>query len=306
MQVLSYNILLGGTSRVEQLASILHGSHADVIGLVEANDASVVEELAKRLNMHFFLTGQGKHRRDWNIAFLSHLPIISANVHTNLAIFSRRHMLEVTLEEPDGQQCTIFMTHLTASFYRGAESNRMRRAEVQEILRIMEAKKGHPHLLMGDFNSIAPGDKLEASNIMRHKIHQKEQSLEWRRKMAQTTHNKKYRPRTWELLFTGVVGTLLRSWGGRALIEITSPIYTRGGIDLLLQQGYTDCFRSLHPRVAGFTYPSDDPSCRIDYIFASSEMATRLQSCAVVTEGDGVGGDAASDHLPVCAVFRDV
>ncbi|HTK07521.1 MAG TPA: endonuclease/exonuclease/phosphatase family protein [Ktedonobacteraceae bacterium] len=305
MQVLSYNILLGGTSRTEPLTSMIRGSQANVIGLVEANDASVVEELATRLNMHFFLTGHGQHRRDWNIAFLSHLPIISTQIHTNLAIFSRRHMLEVTLEEPDGQPCTIFMTHLTASFYRGPESNRMRRAEVQEIMRIMETKKGTPHLLMGDFNSIAPGDTLDTSNILRIKLQQRDQSLLYRKKMA-IANQKPYRPpRLRERIFTKVVRILLRSRGGRVLLEATAPLYTRGGIDLLLQDGYTDCFRHLHPQEAGFTYPSDDPSCRIDYIFASPEMAARLQSCTIVTEGDGVGGEAASDHLPVCAVFRD-
>lgn len=301
MQVLSYNILLGGTSRTEPLASMIHGSQANVIGLMEATDASVVEELATRLNMHFFLTGHGCNRRDWQIAFLSHLPIISTQVHTNRAIFSRRHMLEVTFEEPDGQQCTIFMTHLTASFYLGPESNRMRRAEVQEIMRIMETKKGKPHLLMGDFNSIAPGDTLNASNIMRRKLQQQEQSIVYRQKMALATQSQYRPPRLRERLFTRVIRALLRSRGGRALIEATTPLYTKGGIDLLLQDGYTDCFRYLHPQEAGFTYPSNDPSCRIDYIFASPEMAARLQSCVVVTEG----GEAASDHLPVYATFRD-
>ena len=44
---------------------------------------------------------------------------------------------------------------------------------------------------------------------------------------------------------------------------------------------------------------------RIDYIFASPELAERLSASYVVTKGNGLHGDEASDHLPVVAEFGE-
>jgi endonuclease/exonuclease/phosphatase family metal-dependent hydrolase len=303
VQVLSYNILLGGAPRIDQLTSMIRGSQADLVGLAEATNPYMVEELAKRLKMHFFLTGRGKSVRDWNVALLSRYPIISTQTHTNPAIFYRHHVLEATLEEPGGQHITAFVAHFTASFQRGPESNRMRRAETQEIMRLMQSQKGKPHLLMGDFNSVAPGDTLNANHILRYTLQMRSQDQQRRQKKAEAAH-KQYTPLLRERLITGAIQFLIHNQPGRALINASTPLYTKGGIDLLLQDGYTDCFRKLHPDQPGYTFPSADPACRIDYIFASPELATRLQSCSVIKEGEGVGGDEASDHLPICAEFR--
>lgn len=298
MRVLSYNMLTGGATRVDQLESMIRGSQADVVGLVEATNAQVVEELAKRLDMHFVLTGQGRHSRDWQVALLSRLPIISTRIYTNPAIFARRHVLEATIEEAGGRQVSVFVAHFTASFYRGPESNRRRRAEVQEIMGSMEEKKGQPHLLMGDFNSIAPGDRLDASAILRYSLRLRDQNARYHQK-------KRRKPGLTERLIVRLIRLLLWSRGGRRLIDASTPLYTQGGIDLLLQEGYSDCYRKVHTQESGYTFPAANPSCRIDYIFASPELAEHLQSCDVVVTGEGVKGEAASDHLPVCAEFGE-
>jgi endonuclease/exonuclease/phosphatase family metal-dependent hydrolase len=61
----------------------------------------------------------------------------------------------------------------------------------------------------------------------------------------------------------------------------------------LVDAGYVDCFRALHPREPGFTYPAQAPWLRLDYAFASSQLAPRLVACDVVTDA------RASDHLPL-------
>src|SRR5579884_1806436 len=127
MRVLSYNILLGGTPRIDALDKMIRSAQPDVVGLVEATNAKVVEELANRSGMHFALTGEGKWFNDWNVAILSRLPILETIVHTNPQIFTRRHVLEVRLEGSDGQPLTVFVIHLTASMYRGTWSNLKRR-----------------------------------------------------------------------------------------------------------------------------------------------------------------------------------
>ncbi len=74
---------------------------------------------------------------------------------------------------------------------------------------------------------------------------------------------------------------------------------------MLRRAGYVDSFRRLNPRAWGFTCPAKAPAGRIDYIFASPELARRLSTCHVVTGANGVYGDQASDHLPVLAEFSE-
>ena len=71
-------------------------------------------------------------------------------------------------------------------------------------------------------------------------------------------------------------------------------------IQAILDAGYTDCYRTVHPRQSGYSYPSTAPWLRLDYIFASPHLAPRLRKCDVVQGEEAV---IASDHLPVWAEF---
>jgi endonuclease/exonuclease/phosphatase family metal-dependent hydrolase len=299
-RILSYNILVGGTRRVDQLSTVIRSIQPDVVGLAEATDPKVVEELAARLDMQFRLSGRGKGARDWQLAVLSRLPILSTTIHTRTT-FTRKHLLEVCVEEPGGSPLTVFVIHQTASFHRGRLSNRIRRAEVQEMLSIMEACKGTPHLVMGDFNSIAPGDDLHATALLRTAL--REYDVRQKRAAARYANAGTLTKFRRNLLRT-TVSTMVNNQVGSFFINKMSPAYARGGIDLLLQAGYVDCFRQMHPRERGFTCPAVAPAGRIDFIFASPELAARLFSSDVVAEVPGIPAHEASDHLAVCADFK--
>jgi endonuclease/exonuclease/phosphatase family metal-dependent hydrolase len=289
MRVLSYNILLGGTPRIDALDKMIRSAQPDIVGLVEATNADVVEELAKRSGMHFTLSGRGTRFNDWNVALLSRLPILETIVHTHRDIFTRQHVLEVRLESGTGQPLTVFVIHLTASMYRGNWSNIKRRIEVQKLLEFMALRQGTPHLVMGDFNSLAPGDTFEATTILRYILRQR---------------SAKRRPRRLRgRIALMLVKALLSGPPGTWLLDRAGYRYAKGGIDLILQAGYVDSFRQLHPEQLGFTYPASIPATRIDYIFVSPELASSLQHCEVVTAGEGVQGKDASDHLPILAEF---
>ena len=75
----------------------------------------------------------------------------------------------------------------------------------------------------------------------------------------------------------------------------------RPAIRRILAAGYVDCFRMLHPQAPGYTYPSHHPWLRLDYIFASPELAPHLGACEVV---QGTAAATASDHFPMRAEFR--
>jgi endonuclease/exonuclease/phosphatase family metal-dependent hydrolase len=80
------------------------------------------------------------------------------------------------------------------------------------------------------------------------------------------------------------------------------PGVERRAIRLILDAGYVDCYRSLHRETPGYTYPSDAPWLRLDYILASPQMAARLWACDVVM---GEEAEQASDHFPIWAEFAN-
>ncbi len=87
--------------------------------------------------------------------------------------------------------------------------------------------------------------------------------------------------------------SILRQRGEHTL----NPQFPREVIPLLLEAGYIDCYRALHPMTAGYT----TATMRIDYVFAAPLLAKRLHACNIVT---GVEAEMASDHFPVWAEFR--
>ncbi len=76
----------------------------------------------------------------------------------------------------------------------------------------------------------------------------------------------------------------------------------RSAITGILTDGYTDCFRRLHPDSDGFTIPTPSPKVRLDYVFVNAIMRPALRACEVVTQPPDV--HRASDHYPVVAEFE--
>ncbi len=67
-------------------------------------------------------------------------------------------------------------------------------------------------------------------------------------------------------------------------------------IQTVLDAGYADAFRLMHPDDAGFTMPARDPQVRLDYAFVPAAYTDRIVSCDVVRHPDAA---RASDHHPL-------
>jgi endonuclease/exonuclease/phosphatase family metal-dependent hydrolase len=304
-RVLSYNILAGATRRVDQLTRIISSVQPDVVGLVEAINPRVVEELAKRLGMQYVMSGCAGHSRDWQVAALSRLPILHSEVHLHPEVLTRP-VLEVSIEEPDGQPLTVFVTHLSAAFNQGRAGDHIRRREVRLLLRLMAPRRGTPHLLMGDFNALAPGDPFRAHALLGYIV----------------AIDQRYRANPLSIeghphldfvvppglrIFNPLLRLIPRSKLLSLLFDKAASWYApRGSIALLRSAGYIDCYRRVNPLSQGFTCPSAAPAGRIDFIFASPELAERLATSTIVTEGNGLPGEEASDHLPVFAEYGPI
>ena len=69
-------------------------------------------------------------------------------------------------------------------------------------------------------------------------------------------------------------------------------------VQTVLDAGYVDAFRTLHPSDPGLTLPTPTPHVRLDYVFVPQAHAARVARCDVVRAGATSG---ASDHFPIVA-----
>lgn len=301
-RVFSYNILIGGTHRVEQLLKIIRSRQPDIVGLIEATNEQVVKDLARHLDMEYELTGRANDAEGWQAALLSRFPIIKVNVHSN-TILKKQPLLEVTLKEDAGTYLTVFVTHLTADFGKGRAASRKRRQEVYEILRIMSVKRGTKHILIGDFNSLAPGEHLKGSSFLRY-VNEPDLYYQLQPDEYIRLPDLNFVLPSSLLFLKPIFEHIPKSKFLSYCLDKLDILYTpHGGIDLLYKAGYVDCFRAMHPDRHGYTWPAPLPAGRVDFIFASAELANTLIDCDVVVKGEDVLSDKASDHLPVFADF---
>ncbi|TMC18526.1 MAG: hypothetical protein E6J34_16970 [Chloroflexi bacterium] len=315
-RIVSYNILAGGYSlrengakRTKQISAIIRSAQPELVGIVEAthpqllHQPRVVEEVAEELDMQLIMGGPIAHASDYQMALLTRLPIVYTKIHPRPGLLNKP-LLEVCVEESDGQQLTVFVTHLYAAFYKGWAGNELRQREVEEILRITAPlrEQRKPHLIMGDFNSLAPGDPFKASFLLRYLVGMDKKRQQLPVFDGNPCLNFVVPPK---LRF---LTPLLRIIPDNALLctlfDAMATLYApRGSIRKLLDANYVDCFRHMDPQSWGFTCPAAAPAGRIDFIFADPLLAQRLEGCYEIREGDGVAGNQASDHLAVAAEF---
>jgi len=312
-RIVSYNILAGGynvreagTRRSAQLIRMLDSVQPDVVGVVEAihpkikQTPTVLEEIAAGLKMQVVI---GSERcKDYPLALLTRLPIVSTKIHECSGILARP-LLEVCVEEESGEYLTVYVTHLSAAFNRRRAGGELRLREVAEILRITAPlrEEGKPHLIMGDFNSLAPGDAFSASALLRYVIQLDQASGS----MAYDGHPNFRAVVPRRLRFLQPLLNLVASSDMLcSCFDIAAYLYAPRGCIRNLKRLYVDSYRQMHPHERGFTCPAALPAGRIDYIFASPSMASRLTDCDVLRVGEGgITGDQASDHLAIMANF---
>jgi exodeoxyribonuclease-3 len=84
----------------------------------------------------------------------------------------------------------------------------------------------------------------------------------------------------------------------RALVWLSGGRVRFRTIQEVIDAGYADGYRSRHPDVPGFTFPTWNPHVRLDFVFVPSGSLHRVASCEVVSGGAAA---TASDHFPLAA-----
>jgi exodeoxyribonuclease-3 len=240
VRLLSYNIRFGGRGREAELAKVIRAAAPDIVLLQEATDAGVVARVAEAAGLPRWAS-QPAH----STAFMSRLPVTHHAWHRPAA--ARHPFLEVVLGDGESR---IFGLHLSARFSKWSERRRAR--EIRALLDGIKEYEDGFHVIVGDFNALAPGARLEVARMP--------------------------------------------AWI-RALVWISGRDLARDTIQVMLDAGYADCYRALHPGDEGYTFPVWDPHVRLDYAFLPRRYLERLRSCEVVRTPAEV--TRASDHFPL-------
>lgn len=156
-RVATYNIHFGGVGRAHFISDVLSAMAVDTVVITEASDPNVIKTIADNLKMDYVLaTG-----RKTSLAVVTRLRIISWDVFEPDEI--KRPLLKATLQVSEQFHITLYGLHLQPHFFRRNEKHRVR--SLEHYLDYICEQDATPHLLLGDFNAIAPGDRIEKERL---------------------------------------------------------------------------------------------------------------------------------------------
>jgi len=152
-RLLTYNIRRGGAGRAELIARVIAACRPDVVLLQEATRPEVVDEIRGLTGM-----ADGRSLKGQSLGFLSREPV--EHVSWNRPRLSRHAFIEVI---PAGAPLRLFGVHLSA--VHAAWTERRRQIELRALLRSVAKHQGGLHVLAGDFNTLAPGERLDIGRL---------------------------------------------------------------------------------------------------------------------------------------------
>ena len=197
-------------------------------------------------------------RRGESLGFMSRRAVAHAEWHKPRV--SRHAFLELA---PNGGSWRAYGVHLSA--VHAAWTERRRVFELHALLRSIARRQPGPQALVGDFNTLAPGELLDIRQLP-------------------------YRL--------------------RALVWLSGGHVRWRTIQTVLDAGYADAFRHLHPNLVGSTFPPRDPHVRLDYLFVPSDSVAMLSirigcasSATAFTTVHTCSGTSARLRKSVCNDF---
>ena len=149
LRVVSYNIERGGAGREAALSDTIGALAPDVVVLQEATRPDVVERIARQIGMAAWGCQRGE-----SLGFMARLPVTHAAWIKPRV--SRHAFIEIV---PAGVDWRLFGVHLSA--VHAAWTEHRRRFEMRALLNAIRAHQHGPHALLGDFNTVAPGEWLD-------------------------------------------------------------------------------------------------------------------------------------------------
>lgn len=153
VKLLSYNIRFGGRGREKQLAEVIRSVSPDLVVFQEAIDPGLIGRLAEATEMP-----QWSARSEHSIGYITRLQVAHHEWHYPAG--AKHSFLEINLA---GSESRIFGLHLSSMFSKWGEERRTR--EIRALLKSIERHQEGFHVLVGDFNTLAPGEVLETHRL---------------------------------------------------------------------------------------------------------------------------------------------
>jgi endonuclease/exonuclease/phosphatase family metal-dependent hydrolase len=153
LKLLSYNIRFGGRGRESRLAEVIRSVSPHLVVFQEATDTRVIEGLAKATDFPFW-AAQKAH----SIGYLSRVEISYHEWHYPAG--AKHSFLEIVLADTETR---IFGLHLSSTFSKWSERRRAR--EISALLNGIARHQEGFHVLVGDFNTLAPGELLDVKRM---------------------------------------------------------------------------------------------------------------------------------------------
>jgi exodeoxyribonuclease-3 len=149
LRLLSYNIRRGGAGREDALLAVIRSRDPDIVVFQEATVPAVIETLSQKSGLQYWAA-----MPKLSLGFISRLPIAHHEWHRPRV--SRHAFLEIV---PQGLPVRVFGVHLSAVFAAWTERRRM--LELRALLRGIRQHQDGFHALVGDFNTVTPGELLD-------------------------------------------------------------------------------------------------------------------------------------------------
>jgi endonuclease/exonuclease/phosphatase family metal-dependent hydrolase len=153
IRLLSYNIQRGGAGREDALVSVIAPCRPDIVVFQEATRPAVVERLAKQCGMTVCAS-----LPKLSLGFMSRIPIAHYEWHRPRV--SRHAFLEIV---PKDMAFRVFGVHLSAVFAAWTEGRRV--FELRALLNGIKRHQHGFHALVGDFNTVTPGELLDVAAL---------------------------------------------------------------------------------------------------------------------------------------------
>ena len=152
LRLLTYNILRGGAGREGPIAEVINSCTPDIVILEEAIRPSVVESLAARCGMKHHASTPGH-----SVAFMSRVEV-TRHVWRRVR-WARRAYLELVT----ASGLRIYGVHLSALHTNLTEQRRA--YELRSLLRSIDRHQEGLHVVIGDFNTLAPDERLRMERL---------------------------------------------------------------------------------------------------------------------------------------------
>lgn len=153
LKLLSYNIRFGGLGREQAISEVINSVSPDLVVFQEASHPETIERISQLTNMPHWAA-----RKSHSIGFVSREKLSYYEWHYPAG--ARHSFLEIA---PFGGEARVFGLHLSARFSKWDERRRTR--EIRALLNSIKRHENGMHALVGDFNTLAPGEILELRKL---------------------------------------------------------------------------------------------------------------------------------------------